>query len=362
MSSSPRSVARAHGVVAGPSVFGSFVVALCLSLGAGSSALAQGADDCASAEPLKSYGTYAFDTNGATTDGAADVLCNFFSNQNIFNDVWFRFTAPETFVVEVSTCAQTTLDSKIAIYGGADCSAPVIACSDDNCSLQTRVSFTATAGETYLVRLGAFGATGFGSGTITIGALPLLGDITDPSTGIRYVAVAGTTWTASEALAVALGGHLVSINDQAEQDFVHGNFGNLGGVDRRIWIGFNDLASEGSWEWTDGSPAKYTNWNGGEPNNSGGVEHYAELLGSNGRWNDINNAGGGFPHLAVVELGSGGGGNPCPADLDLDGVVSASDLATLLNLWDGAAGDLNGDGTVNAQDLAIMLNSWGDCP
>jgi hypothetical protein len=47
-------------------------------------------------------------------------------------------------VVEVSSCAQTTLDSKIAIYGGADCSAPVIACSDDNCSLQTKVSFAAT--------------------------------------------------------------------------------------------------------------------------------------------------------------------------------------------------------------------------
>ena len=339
------------------------LVGLCLPLCVGSDARAQGANDCALAEPIKSYGSYAFDTNGATTDGAADLLCNFFNNQNIYNDVWFRFTAPESGIIDVATCGGTTLDTKIAAYGGADCSAPVIACSDDNCSLQTRVTLGVTAGSSYLVRIGAFSTTGFGAGTVSIAPFTPLGDATDPATGIRYIAVPSTSWTAAEAFAVTIGAHLVSINDQAEQDFVHGTFGNLGGVDRRIWIGFNDLASEGNWEWTDGSPAKYTNWNGGEPNNSGGVEHYAEMLGSNGRWNDINNAGGGFPHLAVIELGDGGGGgNPCPADLDLDGIVSASDLATLLNLWDSATGDLNGDGVVNAQDLAIMLNSWGDCP
>jgi hypothetical protein len=324
-------------------------------------ALGQATDDCASAAALKGYGTYPFDTNGATTDGAADVLCNFFSNQNIYNDVWYRFTAPETFVVEVSTCTQTALDSKIAIYGGSDCSAPVIACSDDNCSLQTKVSFGATAGETYLIRIGAYGTAGFGSGTVTIGALPLLGDITDPATGVRYVAVAGTTWTASEALAVSLGGHLVSIGSAEEQEFVHSNFGNLGGVDRRIWIGFNDVSLEGSFEWSDGTPVKYTNWNPGEPNNSGGVEDYAELLGSNGRWNDLNDAGAGFPHLAVIEL-SGTPTNPCPADLDGDGQVAAPDLGTLLNLWGTPFADLNGDGATNAQDLAIMLSAWGTCP
>lgn len=332
-----------------------------LALACAGLVFAQATDDCGSAPALKSYGSYAFDTNGATTDGAADVLCNFFSNQNIYNDVWYRFTAPETFVVEVSVCGQTTLDSKIAIYGGGDCSAPVIACSDDNCSLQTRVSFGATAGQTYLVRIGAYGTTGFGSGTVTIGALPLLGDFTDPATGIRYVAVAGTTWTASEALAVALGGHLVSIGSPEEQQFVHSNFGNLGGVDRRIWIGFTDQTTEGTFEWSDGTPAKFTNWNGGEPNNSGGVEDYAELLGSNGKWNDLNNAGAGFPHLAVIEL-PGSTKNPCPADFDGDGEVAAPDLANLLSAWGTALGDLNGDGDTSAPDLATLLSSWGMCP
>ncbi len=325
-------------------------------------AAAQGANDCAAAQRVKGYGTYAFSNVGSTTDGLADGLCNFFTNQQIFNDVWFTFTAPESFVVEVSTCAQTALDSKIAIYGGTDCASPVIACSDDNCSLQTKVSFTATAGDSYLIRLGAYGATNFGSGTVTINPIALLHDVTDKSTGIRYIAVTGSTWTASQAMAVALGGNLASINDQAEQDFVHSNFGNIGGVDRRLWIGFTDFGAEGAFYWSDGSAAKYSNWNPGEPNNSSGVEHYAEMLGSNGKWNDLNDAGASYVHVAVIELPGGGGGTPCPADLDLDGSVGAADLATMLAYWGTDLADVTGDGVTDAADISSLLSAWGACP
>ena len=38
-------------------------------------AAGQGANDCISAQALKGYGTFPFSTVGATTDGAADVLC-----------------------------------------------------------------------------------------------------------------------------------------------------------------------------------------------------------------------------------------------------------------------------------------------
>jgi len=52
----------------------------------------------------------------------------------------------------------------------------------------------------------------------------------------------------------------------------------------------------------------------------------------------------------------------CPADLDGDGDVDGSDLATLLAQW-GTAGsaDINGDGTVNATDLSSVLAAWGNC-
>ena len=325
-------------------------------------ASAQGANDCAAAQSLKGYGTYTFTNVGATTDGAADVLCNFFSNQNIYNDVWFRFTAPETTVVDIANCGLAAFDTKIAVYGGGDCSAPVIACSDDSCGTQSKVTVGLTAGQAYLIRIGSYAAATTGSGSFSITPFAPLGDVTDPSTGIRYVATPATSWSAAEAFAQQLGGHLVSLNSQAEQDFVWQNFGSLGGVDRRVWIGFTDAASEGSFAWSDGSPAKFTNWNPGEPNNSGGVEHYAELLGSNGRWNDLNDAGAGYTHIAVVELAGGGGGNQCPADFNLDGYVDASDIATLLSAWGGAGGDATGDGTTDAQDIAALLSSWGACP
>jgi glucose/arabinose dehydrogenase len=53
---------------------------------------------------------------------------------------------------------------------------------------------------------------------------------------------------------------------------------------------------------------------------------------------------------------------PCPADLDGDGVVGASDLATLLGSWGGVGpADLDGSGSVGAGDLAALLGSWGAC-
>ncbi|MCA9290737.1 MAG: hypothetical protein KDA25_06390 [Phycisphaerales bacterium] len=56
----------------------------------------------------------------------------------------------------------------------------------------------------------------------------------------------------------------------------------------------------------------------------------------------------------------------CP-DLDGDGVVGATDLATLLGDWgtagsgDGCSTDADGSGSVDSEDLAILLSSWGVC-
>lgn len=327
------------------------------------SALAQGANSCASAEALNGYGTFAVSNVGATTDGLADSLCNFFGNQQVFNDVWFVWTAPETSVVDVTTCALATWDSKIAIYSEA-CLSAALACNDDACALQSRVRFACEGGVSYLIRVGSYGATLFGSGSFSIQPMAFEADITDKATGTRYVAVSGLGFNAAEALAVALGGHLTSIGDATEQEFVHSNFGNLNGVDRRVWIGFTDLGSEGSFHWTDGTSAKFTNWNAGEPNNWNGVEHYAEMHGSSGRWNDLSENGAGYVHLAVIEIAGGGGGSNCLGDLNEDGVIDAPDLAILLSSWGlvGAPSDLNGDTIIDAADLAMLLSLWGDCP
>ncbi len=84
------------------------------------------------------------------------------------------------------------------------------------------------------------------------------------------------------------------------------------------------------------------------------IEQMAAMLESDGRifvTNRNNNT------LDRVTLAA-----PCPADLDGDGTVGASDLAVLLGAWNGAGtGDLDGNGTVDAADLAALLGAWGDC-
>jgi len=51
-----------------------------------------------------------------------------------------------------------------------------------------------------------------------------------------------------------------------------------------VWFGLNDLDAEGVYVWADGSPTSYTDWAGGQPNNSG-EQDCARMLGD-GKWND----------------------------------------------------------------------------
>jgi hypothetical protein len=50
-------------------------------------------------------------------------------------------------------------------------------------------------------------------------------------------------------------------------------------------------------------------------------------------------------------------------DLDLDGVIGASDLSQLLDQWgvpDAPLGDIDLDGAVGASDLSLLLARWGE--
>lgn len=84
----------------------------------------------------------------------------------------------------------------------------------------------------------------------------------NPATGHYYRQVDNLTWVQAESYAVSVGGHLVTINDQAEQDWLSAIF-----TDPNLWIGMNDRAVEGSMVWSSGEQVTYTNWTVGEPNN-----------------------------------------------------------------------------------------------
>jgi len=53
--------------------------------------------------------------------------------------------------------------------------------------------------------------------------------------------------------------------------------------------------------------------------------------------------------------------DPCPTDLDGDGVTGSGDLGALLAAWGGPDADLDGDGVTASGDLGVLLAAWGAC-
>ena len=143
-------------------------------------------------------------------------------------------------------------------------------------------------------------------------AAVLAGPITNAANGHVYYLLSSNTWTASEAEAFRLGGHLVTINDAAENQWVMNTFFPLTGVPyASLWIGLNDAANEGQFVWASGEPVTFTYWYPGEPNNAGGEEDYATIRHPSespptGSWNDLKDTFGlqypAYPVFGVVEV------------------------------------------------------------
>ncbi|SEM30613.1 Lectin C-type domain-containing protein [Stigmatella aurantiaca] len=97
------------------------------------------------------------------------------------------------------------------------------------------------------------------------------------------------SWAAAESDCVAQGGHLASIHDRATQDAVRAGARALS--IGPWWFGLNDLAEEGTFEWSDKTPVNFTLWAPSEPNNQDNAEDCAQLYGAAGTWNDVTCSG-----------------------------------------------------------------------
>lgn len=130
------------------------------------------------------------------------------------------------------------------------------------------------------------------------------------------------TWVDAAACAVAKGGYLAEINSQTEQDSVYLNVIQAGinaantvapdgGQASYVWLGANDLETEGEWIWdgdndgngtqfwqgtTTGGPVGglYNNW-GNEPDNFQNQDALGLAItdwprGNAGQWNDLKAA------------------------------------------------------------------------
>lgn len=146
--------------------------------------------------------------------------------------------------------------------------------------------------------------------TVLLSAVPALaqtvvqGPVVNPANGHEYYRLSSSSWTAAETAANALGGFLVTIDDVAENTFVLNTFANAVGSGR-IWLGYTDQVTEGTFLWTSGLTAGYTNWTPGEPNNAGGNEDFTHMYPGNGQWNDVPDVNGVITY-GVIEVVPGG--------------------------------------------------------
>jgi hypothetical protein len=135
----------------------------------------------------------------------------------------------------------------------------------------------------------------------------LTGPVVNPANGHSYYLLAQNTWSSVEAEAVSLGGHLATIRNAAEDQWIFSTFGSYGGA---LWIGLTDRDKVFTFKWVSGEPLSYTNFAGGQPDNgSGGVEYYVHIWGAaqkpaSGKWNDYDNDDTvlGVPLYGVAEI------------------------------------------------------------
>jgi hypothetical protein len=134
-----------------------------------------------------------------------------------------------------------------------------------------------------------------------------------------------------------LGGYLVTITSQAEQNFVQGTFIQNSGAH---WIGFFQEAdstdTDAGWEWVTGETVDYTNWGGGEPNDGDGTEdntqNCARIVENDGYelgdWDDIE-CNTSLPYICEWEQAT----EPEPAPVPAMGAVGLLALVAGLGVF-----------------------------
>ena len=120
----------------------------------------------------------------------------------------------------------------------------------------------------------------------------------------------------AEANANKLGGHLVTINDAEENQWLVDQYygdGKLSDKVPHLLIGFSDKEEEGIWNWQSGQDPTYTNWRSGEPDGTStykaGENYSLFWIHDNyntdpGQWGDIDNKGGWINeyHYGIAEI------------------------------------------------------------
>ena len=141
--------------------------------------------------------------------------------------------------------------------------------------------------------------------------------ITNPDTGHKYMILYYSgSWNNSWSTCQDIDGHLLTISDEVEQEFIiehvltEGNF-------RGYWIGLYSQGHPYQFEWVTEETSNFTNWDIEEPNLT--KEYYVEMYGTSegnkaGKWNNLINN---YPYVSSCI---------CEWDGGIDAVIDSSEF------------------------------------
>lgn len=124
-------------------------------------------DICTGATAISGIGAFPLDSTLAAADAedGPAATCGFGGDAGS-GDVFYRYTATTTGLATVETCGATfdTILQALDACGGAE-----LACNDDACGLQSRVTFDVVNGGVYTIRVSGYnGARGTGNLNVTV--------------------------------------------------------------------------------------------------------------------------------------------------------------------------------------------------
>jgi hypothetical protein len=117
-----------------------------------------------------------------------------------------------------------------------------------------------------------------------------------------------------------------------------------------LWLGLSDTASEGNWQWSDGSSTLYTRWFDGQPD-GGAAENHTVVVENSNQWAD---AAADF--VAAGYFFERVGLNPLAVDTDADGLSDGVEMTT--HLTNPVLDDTDGDGLTDGAEI----NTHGSNP
>ena len=102
-----------------------------------------------------------------------------------------------------------------------------------------------------------------------------------------------TDWYAAEVEARQFGGHLATIRNIQEAEWLQSRFG----IYPYLWIGFQDAEKKDMWKWSSGDDSKFVDWDRNQPES----RRFATLATQSGKWQAAISANETFPGIIEAE-------------------------------------------------------------